>query len=180
MKHHTIYCKHCGKLIDADSKFCQYCGGKLEYKLSNINNDNQDSLVAMLKNGIMTTDKYAAKILKKLLKWIRKYWWRILLFIAIAVIIVFLLLDGLYENDYRSLNFLAIIILFPIMLYVCCWRSVKLALSLMALLIISYGIFIKFEVFKGYQISYLDKVKREFCCFFQKLHISRRCYIDWI
>ena len=22
----TIYCKHCGKIIDKDSKFCKYCG----------------------------------------------------------------------------------------------------------------------------------------------------------
>ena len=23
------YCKHCGKLIDKDSKYCKYCGGEL-------------------------------------------------------------------------------------------------------------------------------------------------------
>lgn len=22
----TIYCKHCGRLIDVNSKFCKYCG----------------------------------------------------------------------------------------------------------------------------------------------------------
>lgn len=24
-----LYCKHCGKLIDADSDYCRYCGKKL-------------------------------------------------------------------------------------------------------------------------------------------------------
>lgn len=24
----TVYCKHCGKRIDADSRFCSYCGGE--------------------------------------------------------------------------------------------------------------------------------------------------------
>ena len=24
-----IYCKHCGKTIDKDSKYCKYCGGEL-------------------------------------------------------------------------------------------------------------------------------------------------------
>ena len=26
-----MYCKHCGKPIADDSKFCQHCGGLLEY-----------------------------------------------------------------------------------------------------------------------------------------------------
>ena len=25
----TIYCKHCGKKVDTDSKFCKHCGGAL-------------------------------------------------------------------------------------------------------------------------------------------------------
>ena len=26
----TMYCKHCGKVVDIDSKFCKHCGGNLE------------------------------------------------------------------------------------------------------------------------------------------------------
>lgn len=26
LKNETIYCKHCGKLIDENSKYCKYCG----------------------------------------------------------------------------------------------------------------------------------------------------------
>jgi len=29
LSNNTIYCKHCGSLIDADSKFCKHCGKKL-------------------------------------------------------------------------------------------------------------------------------------------------------
>lgn len=29
-----MYCKHCGKMISDDSKFCQHCGGNQEYVIS--------------------------------------------------------------------------------------------------------------------------------------------------
>lgn len=30
-----MYCKHCGKEIDDDSKFCRYCGGEQETPIIN-------------------------------------------------------------------------------------------------------------------------------------------------
>ena len=38
-----MYCKHCGKQIADDSKFCQYCGGKQEETTTNSKeNNNQE------------------------------------------------------------------------------------------------------------------------------------------
>ena len=38
-----MYCKHCGKQIADDSKFCQYCGGKQEETTTNSKeNSNQE------------------------------------------------------------------------------------------------------------------------------------------
>lgn len=97
-----------------------------------------------------------------MIKWLKKYLWRTLLFIVGAVAIWLLLLFGLGES--RTWEFVAIIILTPIILYVCCWRSIKFALASAVVLIIMYGVFIEFGVrnIYEYQTTYLDKVKREF------------------
>lgn len=96
-----------------------------------------------------------------MINWIGKYLWRILLFIVGAVAIYLLLLFGLGES--RTWEFVAIIILIPIILYTCCWRSIKFALASFVVLMVVYGVFIEFGVRNIYedQTTYLDKVKRE-------------------
>ena len=159
MKSQTIYCQHCGKLIDAESKFCKYCGSKVECSLSDIESPNKDSLVAMLKNGILSLDKYTAKALK----WIGKHWWRVFLFLVSAIIAGFLLYEFYDSNHYRVICFTATIILAPIIFYICWWRTIRYTLIFMGALIVAYGIVIEKEVEDIYdQTTYFDKVRREF------------------
>ena len=160
MKSQTIYCQHCGKLIDAESKFCKYCGSKVECSLSDIESPNKDSLVAMLKNGILSLDKYTAKVLK----WIGKHWWRVFLFLVSAIIAGFLLYEFYDSNHYRVICFTATIILAPIIFYICWWRTIRYTLIFMGALIVAYGIVIEKEVkdIYGYKTTYFDKVRREF------------------
>ena len=34
-----MHCKHCGKVIDDDSKYCSYCGGNVENKAEEKHDD---------------------------------------------------------------------------------------------------------------------------------------------
>ena len=63
-----IYCKHCGKLIDADSAFCMHCGGAIQ--------DYQREV-----SFIRIVDKQAGKFLvviihytKRLINLLNFYW----------------------------------------------------------------------------------------------------------
>lgn len=77
-----------------------------------------------------------------------------------------LLFSGLNccDTQDRAYNFLAIIILTPITLYICCLRSLKLSLISIGVLIISYGVFIGVEISNIYgdQTTFLHKIQREF------------------
>jgi hypothetical protein len=57
----TMYCKHCGKQIEIDSKFCRYCGGNLR---SNAKSRQQ---IYWPKISLQLFQK---KKIKRLLKWI--------------------------------------------------------------------------------------------------------------
>ena len=46
-----MYCKHCGKEIDEDSKFCRYCGQKLT---DNYNNDTESTSLVSLFMSIVS------------------------------------------------------------------------------------------------------------------------------
>ena len=100
------------------------------------------------------------------LRWIGKHWWRILLLFVSTITIGLLLFSGLncYDSQDRAYNFLAIIILTPITLYICCLRSLKLSLISIGVLIISYCVFIGVETSNiyGSQTTFLHKIQREF------------------
>lgn len=100
------------------------------------------------------------------LRWIGKHWWRILLLFVSTITIGLLLFSGLncYDSQDRAYNFLAIVILTPTTLYICCWRSLKLSVISIGVQIISYGVFIGLEVsdIYGSQTRFIDKIQREF------------------
>lgn len=57
-----IYCKHCGRQIDADSTFCMHCGGAIQ----NVKRKKEESFILLM-------DAYGAKVLLMIIypiKWI--------------------------------------------------------------------------------------------------------------
>ena len=87
-----IYCKHCGKLIDADSAFCMHCGGE-------INSDNKttpqankpdvsfirqlDILGGKFIIGIIDILKWCGRTIINFGKFIKQHWKRILSIVLI-------------------------------------------------------------------------------------------------
>ena len=174
MKEPTMYCKHCGKIVDADSKFCRYCGGELGCELSDNHSANSMS------QNVISKDSAAASIGKLVLNCFRKikeftsqYKWRILSFFVGIVVIGVLFFLGLEYEKFRALYWTGAIILTSILFYFCFLKSVKIALFPMAVLVIAYSIFINYEWqhIYGARTDFFDKVKREFYLLFPNFKI---------
>ena len=88
-----MYCRHCGKLISDDSKFCQYCGGNLELKISDAVDNPEHSETENMPHQIEGSS--IIPLIGKYKKWIAIY--------SVWVIFHFLLLlqgiDKIYEKS---------------------------------------------------------------------------------
>ena len=170
-----IYCKHCGKPIDADSAFCMHCGGVIN---SNSNSTNQanmqdisfirqlDILGGKFLIGIINIIKWCGRTLLNIGKFLKPYWKRILIFIigiAGAILLIGLGVD--WEDEYRIMFILPAIPLIILTLYFSCSKSIKLLLPSSILLLCSYGALIYYdhECIYGRNTTFLDTIKREFC-----------------
>ncbi|MBO5961839.1 MAG: leucine-rich repeat protein [Alistipes sp.] len=159
-----IYCKHCGKLIDADSSFCMHCGGAIQ------DSRKSESFIRV----IDTSDTKKVESLVDLIKWIinlkfinfiKQNWKRILIFIigiAIAVLLVWLGIDKLKSN--RAMLIIPAILLIILTLYLSCGKSIKFLLPSSILLLFVYGTYIydDYKNIYGQDTTFFDTVKREF------------------
>lgn len=88
-----MYCKHCGKEIADDSKFCQYCGGKIDDIIS----PSQDKILKENLEGKTTNDNNSKNSSTN--KWLK---WGVIY--AIYVVLNILLLvsgnDSPISNEY--------------------------------------------------------------------------------
>ena len=103
-----IYCKHCGKLIDADSSFCMHCGGAINSNSKTTPQANKqdvsfirqlDILGGRFLIGIINIIKWCVRTIINLGKFIKRHWKRILIFIlgiAGAILLIYLGYDRLY------------------------------------------------------------------------------------
>lgn len=185
-----IYCKHCGKLIDADSTFCMHCGRTIRNGNSATLIDGQreesfirliDNLgakalmvvinfvkwiVNLIKRFFVNIFKFLGRIIKLLGGFIKRNWKRILIFIigigvATALIVFFMF------AYYRAIPVAFAMIVILVTLYFSCSKSVKFLLPSIALLLSSYGvwIYIDYKEIYGPNTTFFDTIKREFCWF---------------
>lgn len=182
-----IYCKHCGKLIDADSTFCMHCGRTIRNGNSATLIDEQreesfirliDSLgakalmvvinfvkwiVNLIKRFFVNIFKFLGKIIKLLGGFIKRNWKRILIFI-IGIGASVALIVGFHIEHYRAIPVALTMIVILVTLYFSCSKSVKFLLPSIALLLSSYGvwIYIDYKEIYGPNTTFFDTVKREF------------------
>ena len=177
-----IYCKHCGKLIDADSSFCMHCVGEINSNSKTTLQANEsdvsfirqlDILGGKFLIGIINIIKWCGRTIIKWCgrpliafgKFLKPYWKRILIFIlgiAGAILLIYL---GCEEFEgYRAMFIVSAIILIILTLYFSCSKSIKLILPSSILLLCSYGIFIydDHQRMYGENTTFFDTVKREF------------------
>ena len=171
-----IYCKHCGKPIDADSAFCMHCGGVINPNSNSTNQANMqdisfirqlDILGGKFLIGIINIIKWCGCTLINFGKFIKPYWKRILIFIigiAGAILLIGLGVDCV-GDEYRIMFILPAIPLIILILYFSCSKSIKLLLPSSILLFCSYGALIYYdhECIYGTNTTFFDTVKREFC-----------------
>ena len=169
-----IYCKHCGKLIDADSAFCMHCGGE-------INSDNKttpqankqdvsfirqlDILGGKFIIGIINILKWFGRTIINFGKFIKRHWKRILIFILGIAGAIFLIYLGREEVEEDRAMFITLaIILIILTLYFSCSKSIKLILPSSILLLCLYGrfIYLDYKYLYGANTTFFDTVKREF------------------
>lgn len=160
-----IYCKHCGKLIDADSAFCMYCGGAIQ------DSRKSESFIRLI--GTSDTKKvespvdlikWIINLKKQFINFIKQNWKRILIFIigiAIAVLLVWLGIDKLKSN--RAMLIIPAILLIILTLYLSCGKSIKFLLPSSILLLFVYGTYIydDYKNIYGQDTTFFDTVKRE-------------------
>ena len=170
-----IYCKHCGKQIDADSSFCMHCGGVINPNSNSTHQANMqdisfirqlDILGGKFLIGIINITMWCGRTLINFGKFIKPYWKRILIFIiGIASAILLIGLGDCYDDSYRIMFMLPAIPLIILTLYFSCSKSIKLLLPSSILLLCSYGALIYYdhECIYGRNTTFLDTIKREFC-----------------
>ena len=170
-----MYCKHCGKSIDADSAFCMHCGGVINPNSNSTHQANMqdisfirqlDILGGKFLIGIINIIKWCGRTLLNIGKFLKPYWKRILIFIigiAGAILLIGLGVD--WEDEYRIMFILPAIPLIILTLYFSCSKSIKLLLPSSILLFCSYGALIYYdhECIYGRNTTFLDTIKREFC-----------------
>lgn len=160
-----IYCKHCGKLIDADSSFCMHCGGAIQ------DSRKRESFIRVIdtsdtKKVESPVDliKWIINLKKQFINFIKQNWKRILIFIigiAIAVLLVWLGIDKLKSN--RAMLIIPAILLIILTLYLSCGKSIKFLLPSSILLLFMYGTYIydDYKNIYGQDTTFFDTVKRE-------------------
>ena len=169
-----IYCKHCGKQIDADSAFCMHCGGVInpnsnsthQAKMQDISFIRQlDILGGKFLIGIINIIKWCGCTLINFGKFIKPYWKRILIFIIGIACAILLIVLGFEVYEYRIIFMLPAIPLIILTLYFSCSKSIKLLLPSSILLLCSYGalIYDDYEHIYGTNTTFFDTIKREFC-----------------
>ena len=173
MKSQTMYCKHCGKQIDADSAFCMHCGGEINSNSKSTLQANKqdisfirqlDILGGKFLIGIINIIKWCGRTIINFGKFIKRHWKRILIFIlGIAGAIFFIGLGDCWD-DYRIICMLPAIPLIILTLYFSCSKSIKLILPSSILLLCSYGalIYYNHECIYGTNTTFFDTIKREF------------------
>ena len=125
-----IYCKHCGKLIDADSSFCMHCGGAIQ------DSRKSEPLIQVIdtsdtKKAESSVDliKLILNLKKQFINFIKQNWRRILVFtigIGIAFLLIWLGIDKLKSN--RAMLIIPAILLMISTLYLSCSKSIKLSI----------------------------------------------------
>ena len=160
-----IYCKHCGKSIDADSAFCMHCGGAIQ------DSRKSESFIRVIdtsdtKKVESPVDliKWIINIKKQFINFIKQNWKRILIFIigiAIAVLLVWLGIDKLESN--RAILIIPAILVIILTLYLSCGKSIKFLLPSSILLLFVYGTYIydDYKNIYGQDTTFFDTVKRE-------------------
>lgn len=160
-----IYCKHCGKPIDADSTFCMHCGGaiqfevKIEVSLPTLNTaKEEDSFIRLVDAG-------AAKASIKLIHFVKQHWKRILIFVFGVGGATGLIYLGIEEFEYARAMFIVPAILMIIAtLYFSCSKSIKLLIPSGIVLLCAYGVYIydEYDNIYGWDTTFFDTIKREF------------------
>ncbi|MBE6209952.1 MAG: zinc-ribbon domain-containing protein [Rikenellaceae bacterium] len=169
-----IYCKHCGKLIDADSSFCMHCGGAINSKSKTTPQANKqdfsfirqlDILGGKLLIDIINILKWCGRTIINFGKFIKRHWKRILIFIlGIVGAILLICLGCAVVEGYRAMFIMSAIILIILTLYFSCSKSIKLILPSSILLLCSYSaLTYYYQVYiYGANTTFFDTVKREF------------------
>ena len=170
MKPQTMYCKRCGKQVDADSVFCIHCGGEINYDNKTTPQANKqdvsfirqlDILGGKFIIGILNIIKWCGCTIVNFGKFIKRHW---IFIIGIAGAILLIYLGCVQFEEYRAMFIMPAIILIILTLYFSCSKSIKLILPSSILLLCSYGasIYKDYEYIYGANTTFFDTVKREF------------------
>lgn len=90
-----MYCKHCGKEIADDSKFCQHCGGKQEDSFASPTNNEVKSEEPKKQEKVIEIPTIKTNLSDNQKKWIGIYVaWALLNFI-------FIFIKGTYDGSNR-------------------------------------------------------------------------------
>lgn len=90
-----MYCKHCGKEIADDSKFCQHCGGKQEESIASPINNEVKPEEPKKQERVIEIPTIKTNLSDKQKKWVGIY-------AAWALLnIVFIFIKGNYDNSSR-------------------------------------------------------------------------------
>ena len=90
-----MYCKHCGKEIADDSKFCQHCGGKQEDSFASQTNNEVRSEEPKKQEKVIEIPTIKTNLSDNQKKWIGLYVaWALLNFI-------FIFIKGTYDGSNR-------------------------------------------------------------------------------
>ena len=90
-----MYCKHCGKEIADDSKFCQHCGGKQEDSFASPTNNEVKSEEPKKQEKVIEIPIIKTNLSANQKKWIGLYVaWALLNFI-------FIFIKGTYDDSNR-------------------------------------------------------------------------------
>ena len=160
----NMYCKHCGKPIDADSMFCKYCGMEVGYKI-NVVDENNESLSSMLKSFIIAIDVYGAKYLQQIVSWIIR-------FFKGTKLSVIQVIKGFYQCITRTIkmvgmsiaDFFKNVVSLIKGLFCKIGKGIKRHYGKILIIILSTGILIdvSHDDIYGPQTTYFDKCKRFF------------------
>lgn len=125
-----MYCKHCGKEISDDSKFCQYCGGKQDVNYStpnsiHNNNDDKDKKVKVveiptikIKTNFSETTKWS--LIAYCIWFLFNLYWLLVggkSYNATEIFVPFHI-DGTYDDYYDITEFLVYVVGVPLAIWV--------------------------------------------------------------
>ena len=82
-----MYCKHCGKEIADDSKFCQHCGGKLDASITVEATNNTESERGQVVNKVELKHTFEKRHIALFSKKYQKYWVIYVIWVFINIII---------------------------------------------------------------------------------------------